>query len=423
MFRKLRVKLTLYMAVVLALFLAFTAAGIYNFTKYIFEDGTRKNMQAQAVRIYAYNDSYLSEQNNIYKDGLFTVAPKLALAGAERLKVSYVTYNEAFEIVSSDDDMNIAEYISDLAVDSYCMRTDSYEVRKINGTAYRIYTKYFNNDQDKPKIVQVYQDTISEEIIWSFLKTVLLLFGSMGMVVMLALSYYFTGKALEPVKEAWIKQKEFVADASHELRTPLTVIQTNLDVVMSDEEGTVEENDMWLDNAYSETRVMAKLIDQLLTLAKADANEGKLEISEISLSEIVQDVCDNMTMIAANKKIDFEYDLEENIEIKGDYDKVRRLVVILIDNAIKYTEIGKVTVKLYSEKNKKVLSVEDTGIGIHENDLERIFDRFYRADKARHRQGGTGLGLSIAKWIADAHRAIIDVESKFNEGSKFTVRF
>ena len=100
MFRKLRVKLTLYMAVVLALFLAFTAAGIYNFTKYIFEDGTRKNMQAQAVRIYAYNDAYLSEQNSIYKDGLFTVAPKLALAGAERLKVSYVTYNETFEAVS-----------------------------------------------------------------------------------------------------------------------------------------------------------------------------------------------------------------------------------------------------------------------------------------------------------------------------------
>lgn len=98
-------------------------------------------------------------------------------------------------------------------------------------------------------------------------------------------------------------------------------------------------------------------------------------------------------------------------------------MVILIDNAVKYTEEGKVTVRLYTEKNRKVFSVADTGIGIHRNDLERIFDRFYRADKARHRQGGTGLGLSIAKWIVDAHRASIDVESKFNEGSKFTVRF
>lgn len=99
---------------------------------------------------------------------------------------------------------------------------------------------------------------------------------------MLVLSYFLTGKALTPVKESWMKQKEFVADASHELRTPLTVIQTNLDVVLSDEDGSVEENQIWLDNAYSETRVMAKLIDQLLILAKADNNEGQLSISEFS---------------------------------------------------------------------------------------------------------------------------------------------
>jgi len=213
-----------------------------------------------------------------------------------------------------------------------------------------------------------------------------------------------------------------VADASHELRTPLTVIQTNLDVVLSDEEGTVVENEMWLGNAYSETRVMAKLIDELLILAKADANEEKLDISEFSFSEIVENVSQNMEIIAKKKNVEFQLDLEEDVIIKADYDKIRRLVVILIDNAVKYTEKGKVTVSLYTDKNKKVFTVEDTGMGIAKKDINRIFDRFYRADKARHREGGTGLGLSIAKWIADVHKFSLNVESTVNVGSKFTLR-
>jgi signal transduction histidine kinase len=179
---------------------------------------------------------------------------------------------------------------------------------------------------------------------------------------------------------------------------------------------------MWLDNAYSETRVMAKLIDQLLILAKADNNDGKMDISEFSFSEVVENVCQNMEVIAKNKNIDFIMNIEENVNIKADYDKMRRLVVILVDNAVKYTEKGSVTVSLKTDKNKKILTVEDTGIGICEHDLTRIFDRFYRADKARHREGGTGLGLSIAKWIADMHKYLLTVESTVNVGSKFTLR-
>lgn len=423
MFKKLHIKLTAYMGIILIIFMFFIGAGIYNFTKYIFEDGTKKLMQSEAIKIYTYNDSFLQKQY-IFRDRnvLYNLGPKLAIMGAEKLEVSYVIYNEKFErIYEEKNETEIAESIATLAVDSFCAKADSYATKRIDGINYRIYTKYFNSNNGSG-VVQVYQNTINEEVIWSFLKTVLFLFGSTGMITLLGISYIFTGQALRPVKETWVRQKEFIADASHELRTPLTVIQTNLDVVLSDDEGTVIENEIWLDNAYSETRVMAKLIDQLLTLAKADANEEKLDISEISLSEIVENVCANMEIIAKNKKIDFELKLEEDLLIKGDYDKIRRMVVILIDNAIKYTEIGKVTVSLYSEKNKKILTVEDTGIGISKKDVDRIFDRFYRADKARHRKGGTGLGLSIAKWIADSHRFTITVESTIDEGSKFIVK-
>lgn len=423
MFKKLHIKLTAYMGVILIVFMLFIATGIYNFTKYVFEDGTKKLMQSEAIRIYTYNDSFLPEQSILRdRDIIFNLGPKLAIMGSERLEASYIIYNEKFErVYEKKSETEIADSIATLAVDSFCTKTDSYMTKVVDGLNYRVYTKYFDSNNG-PGVVQVYQNTMNEEIIWSFLKTVLFLFGSTGMVILLCISYIFTGQALMPIKETWKRQKEFIADASHELRTPLTVIQTNLDVVLCDDEGTVGENEIWLDNAYSETRVMAKLIDQLLTLAKADANEEKLDLSEISLSEIVENVCANMEIIAHNKKIDFELINNEDILIKGDYDKIRRMVVILIDNAIKYTEIGKVTVKLYTDRNKKVLTVEDTGIGISKSDIDRIFDRFYRADKARHRKGGTGLGLSIAKWIADIHKFTLIVESIIDEGTKFTVR-
>jgi signal transduction histidine kinase len=412
------------MGMILILFMFFISSGIYFFTRYIFEDGTKKLMQAEAVKLYSYSNSLnsdLSLLNDRYY--LFTINPKIAFMGNDRLEANYIVYSGNIDesIIDNDKD-NIIDSINNLAEDAFEEKKDSYVVRKIGGINYRIYTKYFINALN-PRVVQIYQNTINEEIIWSFLKSVVFSIGSVGMFILLAISYLSTGKALKPVKEAWIKQKEFVADASHELRTPLTVIQTNLDVVLSNSEGSFEENEIWLDNAYSETRVMAKLIDHLLLLAKADSKDQKLDISDFSLSEMVDSICANMENIARKKNIEIELNLEENIFIKGDYDKVRRMIVILVDNAIKYTEKGKVTVSLLIEKNKKILTVEDTGIGINKRDIDRIFDRFYRADKARHREGGSGIGLSIAKWIADIHRFSLTVESEVDKGSKFTVRF
>ena len=421
MFRKLHLKLTAYMGFILILFMFFVSSGIYKFTKIIFEDGNRELMQTEALRIYNYkNTSY----TDYFLDNgtLFRRLRPNNLMDSKRLDVCYIVYDENLTTVLADEgEIKIANEIKSLASKALQEGKDSYTTLKIGRFNYRVYTKHFNDFYGQ-SVVQVYQNTVNEEILWSFLKTVLFGIGISGTLILLVLSYVLTGKALIPIKETWLRQKEFVADASHELRTPLTVIQTNLDVVLSDEGGTVDENEMWLDNAYSETRVMAKLIDQLLILAKADNNDGKMDISEFSFSEVVENVCQNMEVLAKNKNIDFIMNIEENINIKADYDKMRRLVVILVDNAVKYTEKGSVTVSLKTDKNKKILTVEDTGIGICEHDLTRIFDRFYRADKARHREGGTGLGLSIAKWIADMHKYLLTVESTVNVGSKFTLR-
>ena len=420
MFRKLHLKLTAYMGIILILFMFFVAAGIYQFTKIIFEDGNKELMREEALRVYNYKNTKYAEY--FFNGTLFRKYIQRNPLDTKRLDACYIVYDSNLRPVISDEgEIKVGDEIKSLAQKSLEERQDLYTTKKIGRFSYRIYTKYFN-DFTGQSVVQVYQNTVNEEILWSFLRNVLIAIGFVGTLILLVLSYILTGKALTPIRETWIKQKEFVADASHELRTPLTVIQTNLDVVLSDEDGTVEENEIWLDNAYSETRVMAKLIDQLLMLAKADNNEGQLSISEFSFSEVVENVCQSMEVVAASKNIELIMNIEDNIIIKADYDKMRRLAVILIDNAVKYTEKGRVTVSLKTDKNKKLLIVEDTGIGIHEKDLGRIFDRFYRADKARHREGGTGLGLSIAKWIADKHKYSLTVESTINEGSKFTLR-
>lgn len=420
MFRKLHLKLTAYMGIILILFMFFVSAGIYKFTKIIFEGGSKELMRAEAIRIYNYKNT--SYEDYFFNGALFRRYLHNNPIEAKKLEASYIVYNQNLTPVFFDEgETKIIDDIKPLAQKAIEEKQDSYTTRKIGSFSYRIYTRYFN-DFTGQSIVQVYQNTVNEDILWAFLRNALTGIGICSTIILLALSYILTGKALTPVKETWIRQREFVADASHELRTPLTVIQTNLDAVLSDEDGTVDENEIWLDNAYSETRVMAKLIDHLLILAKADNNEEKMDISEFSFSEVVENVCQTMKVIAAKKNIELIMDIEDNIIIRADYDKMRRLVVILIDNAVKYTEKGNVTVSLKTNKNKKFLVVEDTGIGINEKDLERVFDRFYRADKARHREGGTGLGLSIAKWIADKHKYSLTAESKANEGSRFILK-
>lgn len=421
MFRKLHFKLTAYMGIILIVFMCFIAAGIYNFTRIVFEEGNKELMKSEALRVYTYrNTTFLDFRNRT--ESYMKIGPSIALINDRKLEASCVVYNNDLDLIySKENDIKISGSIRSLASEAFEEKKDSYTFKRVGLYKYRIYTRYFD-DINGQTVVQVYQNTVNEDIFWSFLKTVLYGTGLSGTAILLAISFLSTGQALKPIKETWVRQKEFIADASHELRTPLTVIQTNLDVVLSDDEGTVEDNEIWLDNAYSETRVMAGLIDQLLILAKADANEEKLDISEFSLSEVLENVCQNMEIIAKKKNLDFHMNIEEDIKIRADYEKIRRLVVILIDNAVKYTEKGSVTVSLFMDKNRKILTVEDTGIGIAKKDLDRIFDRFYRADKARHREGGTGLGLSIAKWIADIHKYPLTVESELNIGTKFTLK-
>ena len=236
-------------------------------------------------------------------------------------------------------------------------------------------------------------------------------------------SLFITDRAMVPVKKAWQKQIDFTADASHELRTPLAVIQTNLELVMGNPEETVESQKKWLDSILSESKRMAKLVEGLLILSRADSGQQMLMMSHFMLDLTLKDVLCSYEAVAKAKGVVMTSGLASSVKFYGDSDRIKQLVVILLDNAVKYTDTnGRITVQLIRKDKHVVLSVSDTGVGIAQEDLNRIFDRFYRAAHTKSgNQGGAGLGLAIAYWIVREHRGIIRVESSLGGGTTFSV--
>lgn len=226
---------------------------------------------------------------------------------------------------------------------------------------------------------------------------------------------------LASLEEAYNVQQRFVADASHELRTPLSIIQGNIELLQRQVALTDAERSEILGDVHSETGRMSRLIGDLLSLARADVGV-EIRHDEVELDTLVMEAA-RAGRIRAGETHTVKIGPFEPVKTTGDRDRLKQLLLILLDNALTYTPPGgSVTFGLRTEGNQAVLTVTDTGIGIPPADLPHIFDRFYRADKARSRaQGGTGLGLSIAHWIVEQHAGHIDVTSEPGKGSTFSV--
>lgn len=254
-------------------------------------------------------------------------------------------------------------------------------------------------------------------------KLILAVLISMGLV--LISSWLLSTVAIAPIKAAWQKQLDFTADASHELRTPLSTIQTNLDVVLSNPKATIESQMKWLENIRIENKRMSALVSDLLLLSRADTNEAIINMDNLNLSALVLEVETTFNAVAEQNKLFFSSTVEEEIFIQGDKDRIRQLLVILIDNAIKYTASnGKVNISLFRNESYATIAICDTGVGMTPEEISRVFDRFYRGKQSRlYNTGGSGLGLSIAKIIAEEHGGKITAESQIGKGSTFKVSF
>ena len=248
--------------------------------------------------------------------------------------------------------------------------------------------------------------------------------GFVALLIASAIGYYMAGRAIIPLKEAYDKQKQFAADASHELRTPLAVLMSSAELLLADPSIKNPFLRQVLEDVKSEVKKMTNLVSELLMVARSDNNALKVKIQRIDLAEILGQVVRTMAPLAEKKNIRLVGENFSKIMINADEQKIKQLAIILVDNAIKYTlEGGTVLVEMDDSDGKRaVFSVMDSGIGIAAEDLDKVFERFYRVDKARSREmGGNGLGLAIASEIIKIHEGKISVASKLGEGTKFTV--
>lgn len=228
-------------------------------------------------------------------------------------------------------------------------------------------------------------------------------------------------QTLERLEHLFTTQQRFLADVSHELRTPLTVIKGNMDLMRRMKKVDPES----IESIDAEVNRLTRLVNSLLLLAQAESGYLRLNLEPLELDTLLIEVYQELHLLAQNKKLQLELSEMEPVQIRGDRDRLKQVLLNLVSNAIQYTPSGgKVTLSLQRSGQQARLVVRDTGPGIPPEDLPHIFERFYRAEKSRTRSGqggGFGLGLSIAKWIVDHHNGYIQVESRLGEGTAFIV--
>ena len=246
---------------------------------------------------------------------------------------------------------------------------------------------------------------VLREMVWAYL-----LIATAAFLLLLGVSVLLSRWATRPVERAWDQQHQFLSDASHELKTPLTVILSNAELL--ERTDLPDRPARWADNIHSEARRMKRLVEQMLTLARSDNATTAPVFSDVNLSEVAADCVLSFEPVAFESGHTLDYTLVENVTVTGDAEKLRQVLAVLLDNAVKYgAPGGEITVSLTKTDRKAELAVENPGDPIPPERLKRLFERFYRADDSRGEQTGFGLGLPIAAAIVKEHRGTLKAES------------
>ncbi|QIE77864.1 sensor histidine kinase [Weissella confusa] len=290
---------------------------------------------------------------------------------------------------------------------------------KVYLKSYRGSWYFFNRQGDQLAFVDV---TTEHEIVESFQNRLVWIFA-LSEIALLLMAVALTRANMRPIMRAWSQQRTFVADAAHEFKTPMTVIQNNLERMLERPNDTVMDQVENVANALTEVRHLNNLTGDLLTLSQADADVPLFAFADMDLAKVAREVGDIFEFTAEEKGQTLRVDVPETLLIVGDAQRLRQLLVILTDNAQKYAGEGAdVTISATQTNSSIKLQVSDTGKGVPDADKQRLFDRFYRVDKARSRStGGHGLGLAIAKWVVQGHRGTIEVLDNQPHGTIFSM--
>lgn len=301
------------------------------------------------------------------------------------------------------------------------------------GTAQKIYAQTNDFGFLKAENLYYYKQSTPNElkisiasgnfILFSMLElfAVLMFIFFLAMLIFYFISKKLANRAAKPLEDAIAREKQFITDASHDLKTPLTVILSNADILSRNQACTVSEMSKWIDFTKQAASNMKELIEQMLVLSESET-KTEIQKEDVNISDIAEKNALVMESVAYEKNIDYRTEIQPNIIIKGNADYVKRIVTLLIDNAIKYeTEGGSICVSLHQSKKTVSFSVQNQSSVISKEDISHVFERFYRADKSRHADGSHGLGLAIVKNLTELMNGKIDVSSNEKDGTTFTV--
>lgn len=403
LFRRLKLKLTLINVTVLGIVIALLITGIYSLMILSTTGQAEEQMRLIAANAGSQRTTYMLRTEKY--------SPK----------EFYAKIDNKGKVFETSHNLPIAKDQLQVLVNKVLTQPKADTVtNEKNQEEFRFYKAPLTDAEGS---IIVFLGTSLEKLYIGHLIAVLIIAGIVGIILTLFCSLFMANKALIPIQKSWETQKNFVGDASHELRTPLTVIQTNLEIVMDNPTETVENQLLWLENIQLETKLMSKLVDDLLFLARTNSPQTLINFDCFRLDLAIAEALQAFEPVAAQKNLALETSIDPEITFQGDSIRIKQLAAILVDNAIKYTPAGgKITVQLKKANNHIQLIVTDTGEGIGPEHQEKVFLRFYRVDKARSRDsGGTGLGLPIAEWIVKAHHGTIKLNSVLNQGTVVTV--
>lgn len=346
----------------------------------------------------------------------------------DRFNTQVILWSENGEILNKAAIGGRFNQIKELKMDTKNLNTiQNIELNEENDSStlsFRSITKKAETNQVGVAYIQILENTNQIKNSLATFRTIMILCMVVFWLISIGISYYLSSLSMRPIILSWRRQKEFVENASHELRTPLTIIQNSLERTFTKPNHTIIEESESIAQALAETRRLTGLTADLLTIARSDSNQQMLAKETIAIAPFIQELAKPFQEIAKMNNKQFVLENLATTTAVFDPKKIHQVLVILLDNALKYTSQGdKIT--LLSEISNKywLLEVRNTGPSISDEDKKHIFERFYREDRSRSKEtGGYGLGLAIAKQIVEEHKGQISVRDLQPKGVIFQIR-
>lgn len=420
MFTSTRWRLTLWFVAVLALILTVLGVAVFFTTRAVLFDAVDDSLRSRATTEVRLLMPRLHQQGRPQQPPATVIVGPAFTAGG----YFYALVDRDGEMLAGTPNVDPDGLASQETIEKALEGGPAFEnTDSSTGENLRVYVVPLEGPQATGVVLEVGRSVEPEREALRRLIFILGGGGAAGLALALVGGFFLAGRALRPIGAAMDRQRAFVADASHELRTPLSLIRANAELLQRHSREPVRTNMPALNDIIRETDGLSTLISQMLTLTKADAATTPFVFTEVVLHDLVEDVGKQVRVLTDKKGLQLDVRVDGPVRVRGDEMRLRELLLILLDNAIKFTgAAGTVGLTLEADGGKAVVRVTDSGSGIPPEALPHVFDRFYRADKARSRaEGGAGLGLAIAKWIVEAHRGSIRVDSYPGTGTTFTI--